>query len=201
VDVVRQEGKLLVVSHGARLGGACVKCASTDVVGTRFELLQQPLRWWGHFAFVFGVPGILFEAFRRRTAGVFLPVCRLCEVRWRRAVRVRSWVALSFIPASFVAMVALAAEARGSLPDGAGSGIGLALALAWSATYLVTRFGKGSRWRVTAASIDRELLSLRGVHPEALAVIVADASALRRSATSVPRVEGSAPRGPGFVSG
>jgi len=93
IPVVRLEGELLVVSHGARLGGACVKCATTPVAGTRFELLEQPGQWW-KYPFFAGL-ALFVEALRLRTAGVLLPVCPACDAQRARAVRLRSRVALA----------------------------------------------------------------------------------------------------------
>jgi hypothetical protein len=117
----------------------------------------------------------------QRTAGVFLPVCPACDARLRRAARVRSWVSLSLVPISFLAMGALAAEARGWLSQGAGAWTGGALALAWAAAYVTVRLRDTGRPGVTAASIEREVLSLRGVHPDARRAIVAESVALRRA--------------------
>jgi hypothetical protein len=180
-QVVRQEGELLVVSHGARLGGACVKCATMPVARTRFELLEQPGQWWKYFFFA-GLLWLLWlfvEGLRLREAGVFLPVCAECDARWQRAVRRRSRVALALVPVTFGAMGALFAEARGWLPAGAGGWVGLALALVWAVAYLDVRLRTGRRWRVTAVRIERDLIWLRGVHPDALPAMVANAHALR----------------------
>jgi hypothetical protein len=194
LGVVREEGELLVVSHGARLGGACVKCAAGDALGTRFEVLHRarPWTWLLVSAGVIGIVLIWFLqltagaivivliACLQRTAGVVLPVCRACDARWRRAVRVRSWVALSLVPISLAVMGAFAVEARGGLPPGTGGWIAAALALSWAAAFVATRFGKSQRLTVTAASIDRELLFLRGIHPDARRAIVAESGAVRR---------------------
>jgi len=76
-------------------------------------------------------------------------------------------------------MGAFFAEARGWLPAGAGGWVGLALALVWAAAYADARVRTGRRWRVTAVRIERDLLWLRGVHPDAARAIVADAQVLR----------------------
>jgi hypothetical protein len=178
-DVVREDGDLLVVSHGARLGGACVTCAAGDGLLVRFELLHHA-RPWTWLLLPTGALGIVLMSLLQRTAGVMLPVCRDCDARWRRAVRVRSWVALSLLPVSFVAMGAFYAEARGCLPSGAGGWIALGLTFAWAAAYLAARYGRSRHLVVTPASIDRELLHLRGVHPDARRAIVAASRAVRR---------------------
>jgi len=177
IPVVRLEGELLVVSHGARLGGACVKCATTPVARTRFELLEQPGQWW-KYPFFAGL-ALFVEALRLRTAGVLLPVCETCDEQWARAVRRRSRVALALVPVTFAAVGALLAEARGWLPAGAGGWVGLALALVWAVAYGDARIRAGRRWRVTAVRIEHDLLWLRGVHPDAARAIVADAQVLR----------------------
>jgi hypothetical protein len=41
VTIVREEGELLLVSHGARLRDVCVKCATRDGMGRRFELMHH----------------------------------------------------------------------------------------------------------------------------------------------------------------
>jgi hypothetical protein len=87
-DVVRLEGELLVVSHGARLAGACVKCASCDGLRSRCGLMHHERmgNWLLNLA---GVIGLVVAAYRQRTAAVVLPICGACEARWNRAVRVR----------------------------------------------------------------------------------------------------------------
>jgi hypothetical protein len=177
-DVVREEGDLLVVSHGARLGGACVRCAASGELRAHFELLHHGRRWsW--LVLPTSLIGLLFPSLSRRAAGVFLPVCPACDAIWRRAARAHAWVVLSLVPVSFVAFGAFALEARGALPADAGAWITLALALAWTAGYVAAHIGRSRRLMVTAASIEREFLSLRGVHPDARRAIVAHSVALR----------------------
>jgi hypothetical protein len=178
-DIVREEGELLAVSHGARLGAVCVKCGTRDGVVTRFEVLhaQRPWAWLWYFT---GVLGIVVLSFLQRTGGVSLPLCAACDARWRRVVRRRSLTTLSVIPVTLLAGVALAAEARGRLPDGAGSWLALALAAVWTAAFLAVHVGKSRRATVTAAGITGDLIFLRGVHPAARRELVAEAVAVRR---------------------
>jgi len=185
-ELVRLEGDLLAVSHGARLASVCVKCATRDDVVRRLEVMHAQRPWMWLF-YLTGVLGIVILSFLQRTGGVLLPICTACDARWRRAVRVRSLTTLAIIPVSVAAIGALAAEARGRLPNGAGAWIALALAAAWTAAYVAVHAGKSRRAMVTAASIDRSLIFLRGVHPDARRELVAEATAVRHGAGAKPR--------------
>ena len=142
-----------------------MKCAARDGVTHRLVVLQKQRRWsW--LLWATGALGVIVLSFLQRTAGVMLPLCPACDGRWRRAVRARSLTALSFVPLSFLALGSFIAEARGSLPEHVAGWLSLALLIAWIATFVAVR-ATTERDLVTAAAIDRDSLSLRGVHPQA----------------------------------
>jgi hypothetical protein len=181
--VVREDGDLLVVSHGARLPDVCVRCGARDDIVRRLEVMHHA-RPWTWLLLCLGVLGVVAFSLLQRSAGVVLPICIVCDARWRRIVRLRNWATLAMLPISLLAFGAFAAEARGVLPAGGGGGalaVLFALVAAWAALMAALRLGKGRGLTVTAASIDRDFLFLRGVPAEARRALVADAAAVRRA--------------------
>jgi hypothetical protein len=177
--IVREESEMLVVSQGAHLAGVCVKCGTSEAIRPRFEVLQHAPSWT-YALLPLGPLGIIAAAFLQRSGGVTLPICPACDERWRRAARRRSRVTLVLMPLTAAMVGAFVAEARGVLPEGAGAWVALVLVLVWVAAFAAVRLGKGRLAMVTAAGIDREILLLRGVHPDARRALVAS-HAIRRT--------------------
>lgn len=184
--VVREEGELLVVSPGVHLAGACVKCAAQDGVRARFEVMHHAPSWT-YLLLGLGPLGIIAAAFLQRSGGVTLPICEPCDSRWRRATRLRSRVTLALMPITMLVLGGFVAEARGVLPAAGGGWVTVGLAVVWTAAFIAVHLGKGRTTMVTAGAIDRELIFLRGVHPDARRALVAS-SVVRRTLPPQSRV-------------
>jgi hypothetical protein len=199
-DVVRIDGDHLVISHGASLPGVCVLCGSRHDIVRRVEVLRVRRPGWrrivvGAFgaaltsmcfcvppsaAWPFFVGALVVAVWLASYAlGVYLPFCGACDAEWRRVRRVRSVATLSLVPASVLAMGALIADARGALPPRLGALLAGTSTLGWLAAFVAVRVRTRGIRVVRAAAITRDLVWLRGVDPDAMREIAAEAAAVR----------------------
>lgn len=189
--IVREEGELLLVSHGVRLGDVCLKCAAREGIVRRFEVMRYRPFWpavglagslcvCGYLAslmltallpfdfwkLVIGL--VCFAIFWRgwRHGALDLPLCQACNARWRGGERARLLAALAIVP---VLVVSAAFE---------GHSVRLAYGLLtlWIAGVVAVHMGTWRNRTVGAKAIDDELIFLRGVHPDARRALVADAA-------------------------
>jgi hypothetical protein len=202
---VIESGALLLVSNGGWLADVCVKCATSEGVGRRFEVMPHGI--WGAIGvflacsavFQFGafVVALVFSAGAvwvsllgwlcsvwiggrwLRIGTLNLPICGSCDARWRAVVRVRRLASLGIVPVLVGTVVAYELEHRGRLPGGTGGLVTLGLVVAWGATLLALRRGPLQDRTVTSTAIERELICLRGVDPDAR-------KALRAASQSAP---------------
>lgn len=184
--IVWRQGDLLVVPHGARLAPICVDCATRDGVAPRIvEMSHVPTRarviaasvtvigWLACLAalesrtlafllpLLFGANVVLARLTRRGL--VTLPVCATCDVRWARAARAKNRAAFALLPVTAVAGASLfVLPSAIAVPFGA-TLIGSSIAALAFVPWLVER----RLALVAPASIDRDAIRLRGVHPDA----------------------------------
>ncbi len=187
---VLEDGSLLLVSDGGWLADVCVKCATLDGVGRRFEvmphgvasaivvfllcstafklaalLVASALQSGEAWLWLLGSALSVWIAGYRwlRIGTLSLPICGACDARWRAVVRARRLASLGILPVIVVSVVAYEFELRGRLPRGTGDLVTLALIFAWGAILLALRRGTWRDRTVTSTAIEGELICLRGV--------------------------------------
>jgi ribosomal protein L40E len=200
--VVREEGDLLLVSHGARLADVCLKCAARDGIQRRFEVMRYRRLWpavglalsllgcWYLasllltmlFPFDFWriICGLLcFAIFWRgwRYGALDLPLCRACNARWSGVVRARLLMTLAIIPVLVLSAVAIDLDAHRAALGGHSTQVAFALVTSWFLGLVAVNTGAWRRRTVAAKAIRDQLIFLRGVHPDARRVLVVEAVA------------------------
>jgi hypothetical protein len=200
--IIREEGDLLLVSHGVRLGDVCLKCATREGVGRRFELMRHrdvwatvkragPLIVYCGFAsalltwLVPGLPwgtlgGLIALVILARSwsyGAVDLPICAPCNARWRGVLRSRSLVMLSLVPLAVLSAIALDLDAHGARLQHMSSWLVSLAGLAWVAVLVALHMGKWRHRMIWARAIHPQLIFLRGVHPDARRALVVEAAA------------------------
>lgn len=199
--IVREEGELLLVSHGTRLADVCLKCAAREGIIRRFEVMRYRPVWPAvGLAVTLGILGYVaallltalvpfdlwrilvalacFAIFWRgwRYGALDLPLCQACSARWRGVVRARFLATLAILPVLAVAAVAIDLDARRGALGGYSKQVAFALVMAWALGLVLLHTGTWRRRTVDAKAIHEQLVFLRGVHPDARRALVAEAA-------------------------
>jgi hypothetical protein len=198
---VLEDGGLLLVSNGGWLADVCVKCATFDGVGRRFEVMPHGIASaivvffacsaafkLAALVVALALPAaaawlwllgsalsVWIAGHRLRIGTLSLPICGACDARWRSVVRARQLASLGIVPVLAVPLVVYDLELGARLPRGTGGQVTLALVVAWGATLLALR----TTWRertVTSTRIEGELIYLRGVDAGARRALRAEAA-------------------------
>jgi len=200
--IVREDGELLLVSHGTRLADVCLKCAAREGILRRFEVMRYRRFWpaiglastlcvcWylaSHMLMVLFPLDlwrvicalVCFAIFWRgwRYGALDLPLCRACNARWRGVVRARFLVTLAIIPVLVLSAVAIDLDAHRVALGGHSTEIAFALVTAWIVGLGAVYTGTWRKRTVGAKAIHDQLIFLRGVHPDARRALVAEAAA------------------------
>jgi hypothetical protein len=194
--IVREQGDLLLVSHGARLADVCVKCASRDGVVRRFVVMGYRRFWpavclaaflafgWYVATFLLNLRWlygalVCFVIFSRgwRYGALDLPVCPPCNKRWRGVVRARFLATLAIVLVLVLSAIAVELDRPGSPFEGRSSQIACALVAAWLLGLVAVYAGTLRRRTVGARAIHDQLIFLGGVHPDARRALVVEAAA------------------------
>jgi hypothetical protein len=203
--IVREEGELLLVSHGARLADVCLKCASRAGIVRRFEVMRYrpfwpavglalslwicwylasllltllvPFDFWRDLSR--GIIGLVcFAIFWRgwRYGALHLPLCSACNARWRGVARARFLATLAIVPALVLSAVAIDLDAHRGALGGRATQVAFALVAAWILGLIVVNTGSWRNRTVGAKAIHDQLIFLRGVHRDARRELIADAA-------------------------
>ncbi|HEX8795866.1 MAG TPA: hypothetical protein VF765_33180 [Polyangiaceae bacterium] len=189
--IVREEGDLLLVSHGVRLGDVCLKCAAREGIVRRFEVMRYRPFWpavglaaclciCGYLAALMLTALLPFEFWKLlvglvcfaifwrgwRHGALDLPLCRACNARWRGGERARLLAGLAIVP-----VLALSAAFGGH-----SASLAWAFVMLWLVGLLAVHMGTWRNRTVGAKAIHDQLIFLRGVHPDARRALVADAA-------------------------
>jgi hypothetical protein len=193
--LVREEGDLLLVSHGAHLADVCVKCAARDGIVRRFVVMGYRPFWpavtlltslcfaWYVVTFLLDVwwavgALVCFVLFWRgwRYGALDLPLCPACDARWRGVVRARFLATLAIIPVLVASAFAVELDRPGTPFGGRSSQVALALVAAWLLGLVAVYAGTLRTRTVGAKVILDQIIFLRGVHPDARRALVIEAA-------------------------
>jgi hypothetical protein len=154
--LARADGDALVVPNGAALPPVCVKCGTRHGLGHRSTKLTFVPAWARFF-------GPLMQLIARKTSTFELPVCSVCNSRWRRG---NVFVWLSWLPTLLLLGVCAGVAAVDS--DGTATFAVGALALVVFPVLWIIAMVMRRGARVGVRRIDKTHSWLLRVHPEAM---------------------------------
>ncbi|HJZ85540.1 MAG TPA: hypothetical protein VKN99_10235 [Polyangia bacterium] len=168
-------GADLVVEKNAPLPPICVKCARRDDLTRRAKTFIWTPPWVYILIFVNLLVLIIVALIVRKRGALALPLCRLCNARWRNG---QIWAGLSVLGliALIVGGIVLGAGLKEPWLMAAGLFAGVMAAVFINILVVRPRL-------LRAKKVDDRLITLTGLHPDAVSAIV---EAARGAPASVP---------------
>lgn len=161
--VAELSGDDLVISKGAEFPSVCLKCGSKDASAAQEHLFQYNPPYVIPVIVLCTMPGIILMLLVRKSAKMVIPLCEVCDAKWRGA---KVWIAaaVGILIASLFIPFALG-EPQALL-------VGL---LVGFGAFLGIFLGVVNPALLRARKIDDEKVTIIGVHADAARYVVSKA--------------------------
>ncbi|MEZ4373105.1 MAG: hypothetical protein AB7K71_07730 [Polyangiaceae bacterium] len=154
-----QVGNDLAIDKTATFPKVCLKCGSKEVTNFQDHLFQYNPPYVFFLVFICNMLGLLAMLLMRKTAKMVIPLCSECDARWRSG----KMMALVGIGVLLLGIMGPYFVARELLIVGFVVGVGAFLAII---------FLKVNPSMLRARKIDDSRVTIIGIHPDAVRVIL-----------------------------